>query len=113
MNHPSNHPSTRKDDSAAGLDITPELKRFAQRNDVFTRAFWNDTLRSYQTDDFFASYRLVRAPFVTFASNARISRLSRASANGRKGWGLRIFAQRLFDQAPLLYVPTVPSSTAP
>jgi hypothetical protein len=53
---------TRDDDADAGIDITPEFERFAQRNDVFTRAFWDDTLRSDQTDAFFASYRMEATP---------------------------------------------------
>ena len=31
-------------------------------NDMFTRAFWDDQVRSKDTDAFFASYRMEAAP---------------------------------------------------
>jgi len=49
-------------DAAAGIETTPEFARFHQRDDVFSRAFWDDTLRSPQTDAFFASYRIDATP---------------------------------------------------
>lgn len=36
--------------------------RFSQMNDVFTRAFWDDAVRSDDADAFFASYRMEAAP---------------------------------------------------
>jgi reductive dehalogenase len=33
-----------------------------QRNDIFSRAMWDNTVRSAQTDGFFASYRIEAAP---------------------------------------------------
>lgn len=56
-NDPS-HP----DDAAAGIEVTPEFERFTQRNDIFTRAFWDDSIRSAKTDAFFASYRMDAIP---------------------------------------------------
>ncbi len=35
---------------------------FAQRNDVFSRAFWDERVRTQKTDAFFASYRMEAAP---------------------------------------------------
>lgn len=55
-------PSDPSPDAAAGIDLTKDFERFAQRDDVFTRAFWDDTVRSKQTDAFFASYRMEAAP---------------------------------------------------
>ena len=50
------------DDAAAGIDVTEDFERFTQRNDIFTRAFWDPDIRSKQTDAFFASYRMEAAP---------------------------------------------------
>ncbi|MBD3664479.1 reductive dehalogenase [Sulfitobacter aestuariivivens] len=62
MSYPSNHPPNRDGDAAAGIEVTPEFERFTQRNDIFTRAFWDPTVRSKQTDAFFASYRMEATP---------------------------------------------------
>lgn len=61
MAYPSNHPQ-RAGDDAAGIDVTDEFERFNQRNDIFTRAFWDERVRSKQTDAFFASYRMEATP---------------------------------------------------
>ena len=61
MSFPSNHPQ-RTDDAAAGIDVTDEFERFNQRNDIFTRAFWDERIRNKQTDAFFASYRMEATP---------------------------------------------------
>jgi hypothetical protein len=50
------------DDLAAGIETTPQFKRFSQRNDVFSRAFWDDTVRSAASQAFFASYRMEATP---------------------------------------------------
>lgn len=52
----------RPDDAAAGIDITPDFKPFTQRDDIFSRAFWDPDIRSAKTDAFFASYRMEAAP---------------------------------------------------
>ncbi len=62
MAYPSNQPTSHKDDAAAGIEITPEFERFTQRNDIFTRAFWDDSVRTPKTDAFFASYRMEATP---------------------------------------------------
>lgn len=62
MSYPSNHPEPRRTDADAGIEITEDFERFEQRNDVFTRAFWDDTVRSKRSDAFFASYRMEAAP---------------------------------------------------
>ena len=49
-------------DKAAGFEITPDFQRFSQMDDIFTRAFWDDEIRSKDTDAFFASYRMEAAP---------------------------------------------------
>lgn len=45
-------------DAAAGIEVTDDFEPFSQKNDIFTRAFWDDKIRSKQTDAFFASYRM-------------------------------------------------------
>ncbi len=44
-------------DRELGFDVTPDFQPFNQRNDMFSRAFWDDTVRSADTDGFFDSYR--------------------------------------------------------
>ena len=55
-------PNHKKIDGLAGIEVTNEFTRFNQRNDIFTRAFWDDRVRSKQTDAFFASYRMEAVP---------------------------------------------------
>ena len=63
MSYPSNRPNNqRPGDSNAGIDVTDEFERFSQRNDVFTRAMWDETVRSDRSDAFFSSYRMEAAP---------------------------------------------------
>ena len=59
MQTPSKTPPS---DNAAGIDVTPEFKRFTQRNDIFTRAFWDPSVRTKKTDAFFASYHMEATP---------------------------------------------------
>lgn len=49
-------------DRLAGFEIDDNFERFDQMNDMFTRAFWDDSVRSAHTDGFFASYRMEAAP---------------------------------------------------
>ncbi len=45
-------------DRQAGIETTEDFRPFSQRNDMFTRAFWDKSVRTAQTDGFFASYRM-------------------------------------------------------
>lgn len=45
-------------DAAAGIEVTDDFEPFSQKNDIFTRAFWDPSVRSAQTDAFFQSYRM-------------------------------------------------------
>ncbi|MCB1336793.1 MAG: reductive dehalogenase, partial [Maritimibacter sp.] len=56
-----NHPPDPLD-TAAGIRLTDDFERFRQRDDVFTRAFWDEGVRTRQTDAFFASYRIDATP---------------------------------------------------
>ena len=49
-------------DIEAGIETTEGFEPFTQRNDAFSRAFWDPEVRSKQTDAFFASYRMEAAP---------------------------------------------------
>ncbi|MBT6277819.1 MAG: reductive dehalogenase [Chromatiales bacterium] len=49
-------------DALAGIEMGEGFERFSQMNDVFTRAFWDDTVRTKDSDAFFASYRIEAAP---------------------------------------------------
>jgi ferredoxin len=62
MTYPSNAPPQRPQDAAAGIEVTDDFAPFIQRNDIFTRAFWDDSVKSKHTDAFFASYRMEAAP---------------------------------------------------
>lgn len=62
MSYPSNLHNPHPHDAAAGIETTQEFERFTQRNDMFTRAFWDTRIRSKLTDRFFASYRMEAAP---------------------------------------------------
>ena len=48
-------------DVAAGIEVSADFEPFVQRNDLFTRAFWDPTVRNKDTDGFFASYRIEAA----------------------------------------------------
>lgn len=61
-NHPAPEPAHRPGDAEAGIETTEAFERFSQRNDVFSRAMWDDTVQSKATDAFFASYRMEAAP---------------------------------------------------
>lgn len=63
MSYPSNRPDhSLPDDPLAGIETTEEFEQFTQRNDVFSRAMWDDKVRSKHTDSFFASYRMDATP---------------------------------------------------
>ncbi|MEM1199323.1 MAG: reductive dehalogenase domain-containing protein [Pseudomonadota bacterium] len=47
-----------KSDVALGIEVAADFKPFEQRNDMFTRAFWDDEVRSEDTLGFFKSYRM-------------------------------------------------------
>tara|TARA_Y100000588_G_scaffold157429_1_gene171375 strand:- start:1407 stop:2597 length:1191 start_codon:yes stop_codon:yes gene_type:complete len=44
-------------DKNAGFVVSEDFERFNQLNDMFTRAFWDDTVRSPDTDAFFDGHR--------------------------------------------------------
>ena len=44
-------------DKLVGFEITKDFEQFNQMNDIFTRAFWDETIMSKDTEAFFNSYR--------------------------------------------------------
>ena len=46
-----------KSDAAAGIETTADFTPFRQMDDIFTRAVWDDGVRTKASDAFFASYR--------------------------------------------------------
>ena len=46
-----------ENDKKAGFTLSKEFKRFNQRNDIFTRAFWDKLIKNKDTELFFSSYR--------------------------------------------------------
>ena len=44
-------------DREAGFDVLDDFERFSQKNDIYSRAFWDKTVRSPRTDRFFETYR--------------------------------------------------------
>jgi len=55
-------PQNTTTDQQAGIETTAAFEPFHQRDDIFTRAFWDEDVRSDATDGFFASYRMEAAP---------------------------------------------------
>ena len=62
---PANRPSTprslpvvdRETDASAGFEIQESFERFSQRDDVFSRSFWDPAVRSARSDLFYETYR--------------------------------------------------------
>jgi len=49
-------------DAAAGIETTDDFAPFNQRDDIFTRAFWDPAVQTGQSEAFFNSYRMAAAP---------------------------------------------------
>lgn len=56
------HRQFAANDAAAGIELDDSFARFSQMHDMFTRAFWDDTVRNTDSDAFFSSYRIEAAP---------------------------------------------------
>jgi len=44
-------------DSSVGFDVTDDFKRFNQKDDIFSRSFWDEKIKSEKTERFYTSYR--------------------------------------------------------
>ena len=49
-------------DNDAGFEISDEFERFNQINDIFSRAFWDNSVRNDLSDAFFESCLLYTSP---------------------------------------------------
>ena len=45
-----------------GFEVSDHFVQFNQMDDMFARAFWDESIRNKDTDGFFASYRMEAAP---------------------------------------------------
>ena len=52
-----NNPSTTETDAEAGFDILDDFTRFDQKDDVFRRSWWDESIRSEKSALFYATYR--------------------------------------------------------
>jgi reductive dehalogenase len=50
-------PEQRARDAAAGFDLRPEFRRFSQKNDIFSRSFWDPAVHSPKSMRFYETYR--------------------------------------------------------
>jgi epoxyqueuosine reductase QueG len=51
MSHPN------RDDAAAGFQVLESFRRFSQKDDIYSRSFWDPAVRSDRTARFFETYR--------------------------------------------------------
>nr|WPM93850.1 reductive dehalogenase [uncultured prokaryote] len=54
---PTSSSTQKPADQAAGFEILDTFRRFSQRNDVFSRSFWDPRIRSEKTELFYKTYR--------------------------------------------------------
>jgi len=52
----------KQSDADAGIEVTENFERFSQINDMFTRAFWDETVRTRKSDAFFDGHRVAANP---------------------------------------------------
>ena len=50
-------PSVSERDAAAGFEVLDHFERFSQKNDIYSRSFWDPSVRSDRTNLFFETYR--------------------------------------------------------
>ena len=50
-------PAGAASDGEAGFEVLDHFERFSQKNDIYSRAFWDPAVRSERTDRFFETYR--------------------------------------------------------
>ena len=54
---PANSNNKHPEDVKAGFEILADFERFNQKNDIFRRAWWDNSIRSDHTQRFFTTYR--------------------------------------------------------
>ena len=50
-------PASTDADRAAGFEVLDDFERFSQVDDVFSRSFWDETIRDERSQRFYATYR--------------------------------------------------------
>ncbi len=78
-------PEQRARDAAAGFDLRPEFRRFSQKNDIFSRSFWDPAIRSAKSMRFYETYRTTLKNWKT------------AEGFGQKDYALRNAAWHVTD----------------
>ncbi len=73
----NNSPHSKSIDKETGFEISDSFQRFNQRDDIFCRAQWDDTIRSKKSDAFFQSHDM---PF---------ARVRKVDGFGHKDYALR------------------------
>lgn len=56
------HDQFAQSDKIAGIETTADFRPFKQKNDLFTRAFWDKRIQSKKTDEFFSGHRVAANP---------------------------------------------------
>ena len=72
-------------DLLAGFEVLDHFERFSQKNDIYSRAFWDPDVHSDRTDLFFETYR------------TPLKRWKRAEGFGQKDYALRNASWHLPD----------------
>ncbi len=72
-------------DVLAGFEVLDHFERFSQKNDIYSRAFWDPDVHSDRTDLFFETYR------------TPLKRWKRAEGFGQKDYALRNASWHLPD----------------
>ncbi|MEQ8696282.1 MAG: reductive dehalogenase [Bauldia litoralis] len=52
-------PAAHPFDRAAGIEVTDAFERFDQRDDIYSRALWDDEIRSKAASDFYKTHRMM------------------------------------------------------
>ena len=55
------NPHRRKIDELTGFEVGPDFERFDQRNDVYCRSEWDESVRSAKSDAFYQGYSMPNA----------------------------------------------------
>jgi len=55
------NPNRREIDDLTGFNVGPDFERFDQRDDVYCRSEWDDTVRSAKSDAFYQGYSMPNA----------------------------------------------------
>ncbi len=88
-------------DEEARFEVTEDFRRFSQKEDIFSRSFWDSTIRSKDTDKFDQSYRLpwrngVTSTVITKKTSRSVTRVGMSRTSSPRGFKTRI-AEKVFS----------------